>query len=241
MGLEVSVSERTEPDNSSNWTNERTYSWDSQELFKYKVKKAAYREPPIGFSLEWETLKSNKEVSLAVLNFYLSLRKRYGIPADARALEVVEEIRDLAYRKASVLKADGARLNLNKLSLHREAIEPFHACLSITPEFDRNLFFVSDKPQVGIEAMRRQMTSRLSRPPFMAATFRSPFANIVLEEGASGKRKRVLVESRYKIPNEVLELFQATSEVVINIHQRSQINERLRKPISLLPKPDKAA
>src|SRR3989344_547052 len=97
-GLEISKPQRVvqDPDNTTDWTNQRTYSWDGRELFVYEVKKRQYRKPPYGFRMEWVTDKSNKEIAQAACHYYLSLRNKFGIPEDFSSIRLTQDLRSNA-------------------------------------------------------------------------------------------------------------------------------------------------
>ena len=70
------------------------------------------------------------------------------------------------------------------------------------------------------------------------ATVESPFGKVTFE-GNERFGRRVTFSTRYKLVADPLEFFRATSFTPVDTSQRMYLNERLRKPILLLPKPDK--
>lgn len=252
MGLEISVPRRLHPKTPHNHTNVRTYGYDGEELFVLKVIKGKYRKPPRSFSLEWTTIRDEADLLKIAFDFYDSVHRRFIVPDIVFGVGLASQIRERAlalgeeYFRKDLLRAD----QLEELKAHPEKIEPLSLIiyssegLLFKPEDflrGRKIYF----GQVGVPKNQSWWEQLLEHPyfpvDFFVACFNSPFAQIYLKgNSCQGMEQKIRVSSPYKIPGEVLEFFRATSIVHLDVHQISAINERLRKPISELPRPKRA-
>lgn len=243
-GLEISEPQRVvkDPDNTTNWTNRRTFSLGESRVCVLEVQKGPYRTPATGFKLEWFTARSDTDLVVAAAGLYLQLKNKFDTPSDFVSRMFERKAKVDALKLAGKLNNQGLLgMDLDELKRNKAEIEPVRVSIRRRLRSRRNNFyFYPDDPDKGPEVLGKELLDHLPLSQLSQVKFEWPYGSIVFVGGVERVWKRISFESRYRYLGEVLEFVRSTSVVPIDIHERRQINERLRKLIHLLPRPDQA-
>jgi len=243
MGLEISGTQRVDPEDSNNHTTQRRVSLEGRDVLAYMVKKQKHKQPPLGFKMDWMTTQDNLVLAAAAADFYVGLRNQYQLPDDPKAQAITKEIRSRCMSITALRVWDGSLSEavLDQMRAHRERIEPFQMTLYTDPkDLGRPMFFFRNNPNEEIDVLKDRLLQRFPPIDLMRVTVEFPYGRLQFG-GDEGFRRDISFSSPYRLVGKPLELFRTTSAAAIDNSQFSQLIGTVGNHTRALPKLPRAS